>query len=70
MVVALSSLVFDGVRRPSYGLWHGQEHGQANKQSIRSLKISSILDWYISHLISPVMLKLFFMPSNYRVVLL
>jgi hypothetical protein len=25
--------------RPSDGLWHGQEHGQANKQGIRSSKI-------------------------------
>ena len=46
--------------------WTG--HGQANKQRIRryfSLKISILA---IS--IPPVILQLFFMPSNYRAVLL
>ena len=53
------------VTLPSDGMWHRQEHGQANKQGIRSSKIS------ILAIQTPlVTLQLFFIPSDYRVVLL
>jgi len=58
------TLVFPGVR-PSYGLWHGQEHGHANKQGIRSPKIE-----ILAIQTPPVTLQLFFMPSDHRVMLL
>ena len=58
-MVAFSSLVFDGCGgRASYGLWHGQEHGQANKQSIRGY--SSLKICILTILIPPITLQLFF----------
>jgi hypothetical protein len=47
---------------------HGQEHGQANKQGIYQSTVLKIGILTIS--IPPVTLQLFFMPSDYRVVLL
>jgi hypothetical protein len=51
-----------------YGQLHGQEHGQANKQSIR--RYSSLKIRILAISIAPVILQLFFMPSDYRAVLL
>jgi len=56
------------LRQAIYGQLHGQEHGQANKQSIR--RYSSLKIRILAISIAPVILQLFFMPSDYRAVLL
>jgi len=65
--VLFVTLIFDGVR-PSDGQEHGQGHGQANKQGIRQSPSLKIYILTISN--PPVILQLFFIPSDYCVVLL
>jgi hypothetical protein len=55
------------LRQAIYGPY-GQLHGQANKQSIR--RYSSLKIRILAISIAPVILQLFFMPSDYRAVLL
>ena len=55
------------LRQEIHGPHHGQEHGQANKQRIR--RSSSLKIGILTILIPPVILQLFFMPSDYCAML-
>ena len=56
-----------GIHDPAW-TEHGQEHGQANKQSIR--RYSSLEISILAISIPPVKLQLFFIPSDYRAAFL